>query len=131
MGCSGLTDEGRPPWSFGKSTAEHAEHQRNAKTMNPFIQTYEKSGINRLSENFAELIRPFGATEMGLGEQFPQRMCERKRRYDRRDARTAINAFAKQRGRHGRPANLRAYPCPFCAGWHLTKADCDGLRPIG
>jgi len=51
-------------------------------------------------------------------------MCERKNRYDKRGARSAINRFKKVRGRHGRPEALRAYPCPFCAGWHLTKAEC-------
>lgn len=49
-------------------------------------------------------------------------MCEAKHRYDLRGARTVINLFANVRGRHGRPEALRAYPCPFCDGWHLTKA---------
>ena len=49
------------------------------------------------------------------------RMCECKRRYDRRGARSEINRFANVRGRHGRPEALRAYSCPFCGGWHLTK----------
>lgn len=51
-------------------------------------------------------------------------MCESKLRYrDKRDAQTAINAFANRRGRHGRPDSLRAYPCPICRGWHLTKGE--------
>ena len=49
------------------------------------------------------------------------RMCQSKRCYDRRGARSQINLFARVRGRHGRPEGLRAYSCPFCGGWHLTK----------
>lgn len=50
------------------------------------------------------------------------RMCESKMRYrDKRDALTAVNSFRRNRGRHGRPNALRAYACPICKGWHLTK----------
>lgn len=50
------------------------------------------------------------------------KMCLSKRRYeDKRAAQTALNAFEKKRGRHGRPDQLRAYACPECQGWHLTK----------
>ena len=51
-------------------------------------------------------------------------MCESKVRYaDKKAVQSAINAFANKRGRHGRPNALRAYPCPLCKGWHLTKKD--------
>jgi hypothetical protein len=51
-------------------------------------------------------------------------MCRSKYRYpSKRDAMTALNKFSRGRGRgrHGRPEHLRAYPCPICRGWHLTK----------
>jgi hypothetical protein len=48
-------------------------------------------------------------------------MCLSKARYDKRGAKTVLNAFSNQRGRHGRPRDLRVYSCPLCAGWHLTK----------
>jgi len=52
------------------------------------------------------------------------RMCGNKTRYaDKKAARTAINCAMRNRGRHGRPNSLRAYPCPLCRGWHLTKGD--------
>ncbi len=63
-----------------------------------------------------------GRPEVVAETAIRQRMCECKRRYDRRGARSEINQFAKFRGRHGRPQRLRAYPCPFCGGWHLTKS---------
>lgn len=45
-----------------------------------------------------------------------------KTRYARvKDVRTALNAMAGVRGRRGRAEELRAYPCPKCHGWHLTK----------
>lgn len=51
--------------------------------------------------------------------------CGYTSRYDKRGALTQINRFAKVRGRHGRPLNLRAYPCDQCRGWHLTKVTKD------
>lgn len=76
--------------------------------------------------NDEQLLTVSGIAEIGpVKAQLRQSMCERKLRYDKRGARTMINAFAKQRGRHGRPDNLRAYSCPFCTGWHLTKAVCE------
>ena len=52
-----------------------------------------------------------------------QAMCGSKKRLpDKRAAQTAINQFnSRGHGRHGRPEWLRAYPCPICEGWHLTK----------
>jgi len=51
------------------------------------------------------------------------KMCGSKRRFeDKKEATTFINFFRRTgRGRHGRPDDLRAYPCPNCRGWHLTK----------
>jgi hypothetical protein len=51
------------------------------------------------------------------------RMCLSKSRYDLKGARTMMNAFSRHRGRHGRPDGLRAYCCPRCNGWHVTKAE--------
>ena len=62
-----------------------------------------------------------GPEAMTPEEKLRWSMCERKNRYDRRGARTMINYFNKLRGRHGRPDGLRAYQCPFCSGWHVTK----------
>jgi hypothetical protein len=47
--------------------------------------------------------------------------CGKNRYPDKKSARTALNACLRQRGRHGRPEWLRAYHCPDCLGWHLTK----------
>jgi hypothetical protein len=81
-------------------------------------------GMLRVSKNDEQLLAILELTENGTCEaaKLREAMCERKSRYDKRGARTTLNDFAKKRGRHGRPDNLRAYPCPFCAGWHLTKA---------
>lgn len=48
-----------------------------------------------------------------------------KKRYSKRDARTALNARTKGRNRirHGRPAALRIYECRKCGGWHLTHTE--------
>lgn len=48
--------------------------------------------------------------------------CGRKNRYDsKKDAVTAINFRMKHHNR--RPdKGLKAYPCPHCGGWHITKA---------
>lgn len=46
--------------------------------------------------------------------------CARKVRYDdKKAAVTQINLIQDRRGEQ----NLRAYPCPSCRGWHLTKDD--------
>lgn len=46
--------------------------------------------------------------------------CRTKHRYpSKKDANSAVNR-AMNRRRH-RPEQLRAYPCPYCAGWHLTS----------
>ena len=59
---------------------------------------------------------------MNLDHEQRQRMCAAKVRYgDKRAAVTAMNLALRNRGRHGRPNSLRAYPCPVCRGWHLTK----------
>lgn len=80
--------------------------------------------------NDEQFLAIFAPTESALRETWlRQSMCESKARYDKRGARTLLNAFARKRGRHGRPENLRAYPCPFCAGWHLTKAVGEVLEP--
>jgi hypothetical protein len=50
------------------------------------------------------------------------KMCKEKRRYDKKGAQSVLNAFRRHRGSHGRPENLRAYECPYCHGWHLTKS---------
>lgn len=50
-----------------------------------------------------------------------QENCRSKRRYDdKRAALTALNQIMRSHRRH-RPEGLRAYPCPVCRGWHLTK----------
>lgn len=44
--------------------------------------------------------------------------CDRKVRYaDKKAAVSQINLIR----RLGRATELRAYPCPQCAGWHLSK----------
>lgn len=55
-------------------------------------------------------------------EQAEMKMCFSKRRYDRRGVRSVLNCFSRVRGRHGRPEGLRAYACPLCCGWHVTKS---------
>lgn len=54
--------------------------------------------------------------------------CEGKLIYSKKEAISAKNLREKGRGKQGRgrrrkkPAkNLRAYHCPQCNGWHLTK----------
>lgn len=51
-----------------------------------------------------------------------ERMCTGKKRYaDKKEARTVFNLAMRRRGRHGRAEQLHIYPCPFCAGYHLSK----------
>jgi hypothetical protein len=95
--------------------------------MNPFTQSIEKPEMNRLSDINVGMIPSVGTTNLAHQKRMRQTMCERKRRYDKRGARSEINRFTNQRGRHGRPEKLRAYPCPVCAGWHLTKANHDNF----
>lgn len=45
--------------------------------------------------------------------------CGRKRRYKNR---TDAENMARLRMRNGAPP-LRAYHCPHCDGWHLTKRE--------
>jgi len=45
------------------------------------------------------------------------RSCLTKHRYKSRHQ--AMNMAAKVMSRRG--TNLRAYSCPFCFGWHLTR----------
>jgi len=49
--------------------------------------------------------------------------CNGKRRYDDKKAAVSeINRFRKtRRGAHGGPEDLRAYACPLCKSWHLSK----------
>lgn len=49
--------------------------------------------------------------------------CQGKFRYaDKKAVQTFLNQFHRtSRGRHGRPEKLRAYHCPDCNGWHVTK----------
>lgn len=49
--------------------------------------------------------------------------CRRKRSFeDKKAVRTFMNHFMKeQRGRHGSPEKLAAYPCQYCKGWHITS----------
>jgi hypothetical protein len=49
-------------------------------------------------------------------------MCATKVRYSKREAQAAINRIMHGH-RRNRPDTLRAYHCPFCDGWHLTKQD--------
>ena len=50
------------------------------------------------------------------------RACGRKKQFTKRLAQEAINHFNRtKRGRHGNAEALRAYPCPHCNHWHLTK----------
>jgi hypothetical protein len=74
--------------------------------------------------DISELHQDPPCTERRPGGDFYSRMCSDKTRYaDKRDAQTAMNKFKTKRGRHGRPERLRAYACPLCRGWHLTKGD--------
>jgi hypothetical protein len=47
-------------------------------------------------------------------------LCDKHRYPSKRDAITAINNRIRGHQRK-RPEYLRAYPCPACRGWHLTK----------
>lgn len=44
--------------------------------------------------------------------------CARKKRYRDRDEANHV----RHRREH-EAGSLRAYPCPFCKGWHLTKQE--------
>lgn len=61
------------------------------------------------------------------GQRAPRITCHGKTYYaKRKDAVTAMNHVLGGKGRHmrhGRPEHLRAYPCPDCGGWHLTKKE--------
>lgn len=46
-----------------------------------------------------------------------RRMCHDKQRYhDHEEAILSARSYQRKRQTH-----LRAYECPFCNGWHLTK----------
>lgn len=47
--------------------------------------------------------------------------CGKMRYDDKKSAITQMNFCLRRRGRHGRAQKLRAYHCPDCNGWHLTK----------
>lgn len=63
------------------------------------------------------------------GQRTARVTCHGKVYYaSRKDAVTMMNHHMnpgrhsdRPRHRHGRPEFLRAYPCPDCGGWHLTK----------
>ena len=67
-------------------------------------------------QTHSELLHGQAAPAPNMG-----RSCGKQRYADKKSAVTKINALKKARGRHGRPEWLRAYPCPDCGGWHLTK----------
>ena len=47
--------------------------------------------------------------------------CGQKTRYaDKKAAVTQINWLMRGH-RRKRPEKLRAYPCPYCRGWHLAR----------
>lgn len=51
-----------------------------------------------------------------------EKQCRGKRRYaDKKAAVIEANLILKSH-RRNRPKALRAYPCPDCRGWHLTKS---------
>lgn len=51
---------------------------------------------------------------------FNENGCRKNRYPDKKSALTARNAVLRGH-RRNQPKSLRAYPCPDCAGWHLTK----------
>lgn len=46
--------------------------------------------------------------------------CKKQRYDDKKSALTALNAALRRR--HNRPEGLRAYACPSCGFWHLTRS---------
>lgn len=50
--------------------------------------------------------------------------CGKYRYPDKKAALSARNLRLRggRNRRRNRPENLRAYPCPRCGGWHLTKS---------
>jgi len=52
--------------------------------------------------------------------RFTRPACTKHRYPDKKSALTAINHRLHGHQRN-RPEYLRAYPCPDCRGWHLTK----------
>lgn len=44
--------------------------------------------------------------------------CEKKQQYDKKSAITLVNYARKKRG-----GILRAYSCPVCKKWHVTKLE--------
>ncbi len=51
---------------------------------------------------------------------FNENGCHKNRYDDKKAALSARNAIFRGH-RRNRPKKLRAYPCPACNGWHLTK----------
>lgn len=49
--------------------------------------------------------------------------CGKRAYPDKKAAVSQINLSMKLRGRHGRAMALRAYHCPACGKYHLTKRD--------
>lgn len=50
--------------------------------------------------------------------------CLNKKRYDDKKAAMSelnLRVAGRSRRRRGKPVSLRAYACPHCRGWHLTK----------
>lgn len=54
--------------------------------------------------------------------------CARKSRYGSRE-RAHQAALGKKR-KFGLDCDLYAYKCPWCHGWHLTKAPQEGSAPV-
>lgn len=49
----------------------------------------------------------------------PQQVCQAKRRYHRRNEAESDATIFTRRNCYG--YKLRAYQCPVCGEWHLTK----------
>jgi hypothetical protein len=67
-------------------------------------------------------IPQFSAKSLkAIADGLVEHSCGKRRYMNKRDAITSRNHQLRKRGRHSRPMDLRAYPCPSCKGWHLTK----------
>ena len=55
-----------------------------------------------------------------ISSEWQRRNCERKRRF-RLEVHAKVHALARMNDRRAKAPQLRAYLCPVCDGWHLTK----------
>lgn len=115
QGSNPETRSGASQETGGDRTDVHDSQNR----VQPSAKLGEGHSHRRPNRKSADPSKPFKERSWKTEKE----NCRRKRRYD--DKKAALTARNGILGSHrrNRPENLRAYPCPFCRGWHLTRRD--------